>query len=574
LGLLSTINTDKIVIDTIQWQIPRAVSHRPWKFEMDNDSYITIRMNRKFYTLPQLRGAAVVLLTILLVHVVWTQDQVWFTPNGASIDMLELFTNPDQWDSARSKIDVFKFDAGHVGTAGWSCTVIPSDVCGVNHIENFIDVQAFVKVGQWGLDLAVESFFAGPIMSLDPVVCSTGDYVHSLTLNGSVNVIQSIESNGGTVRYLAMDEPLGQWLPEYYYIYTGQPDPRPCRVDSIGRLADYMAAYILQMQSWFPSVPIGQIDLYPEVSVGQFKEWILALEARGVSLPFLHLDVHGIRIDSYREFGLDIDVAADLAELKSFLESRGTALGIIYSDIYWDSRLWGIHEYNDSTYYNSTMDWIRVVDSMGVIPDHHIFQSWVAPYYDTGRGPNEIPVNLPEADTSVFSHTRLILEGLERINPSSAVTINTMMSAGWNLLSLPVGVEESDASSIYPAAVSDPFIFDGSYSSRSDIPRGTGFWLKYDTATLSQVSGSPTLLDSVDVHPGWNIVGSISGPVATGSIVSIPGGIIASPFIGHNEEYFAADTIRPGMGYWVKVTSPGRLILSSDPVAPVGRSPR
>jgi len=37
------------------------------------------------------------------------EDQVWFTPNIASVDMLDLFSNPEQWTSARSQIDVFKF---------------------------------------------------------------------------------------------------------------------------------------------------------------------------------------------------------------------------------------------------------------------------------------------------------------------------------------------------------------------------------------------------------------------------------------------------------------------------------
>jgi hypothetical protein len=47
-----------------------------------------------------------------------------------------------------------------------------------------------------------------------------------------------------------------------------------------------------------------------------------------------------------------------------------------------------------------------------VEPDHEIFQSWVGPYYITGPGPREIPINLPESDPEVFSHTRLINETL------------------------------------------------------------------------------------------------------------------------------------------------------------------
>jgi hypothetical protein len=344
-----------------------------------------------------------------------TQALVWFSPNVASVDMLGLFDAPETWTSARDRIDVFKFDAGHVGSEGWSCVVIPTEICGMNYLENLVDAEAFTKLQQWGIDIAIESFFAGPVMSVDPVECSTADRVLNLTLSGSVNVIQNVQANGGIVRYLAMDEPIRQWLPAYYYTHTGQTDPRPCLVDSIGILADHMAAYILQMQAWFPSIPIGHIDLYPEVSVNQFKEWIIALEARGVSLPFLHLDVHGHRVDQYNDFGFNIDVASDFAELKSFLSARGIEFGVILTDIYWDSRLWEEGEYTDHTYYDQTMDWVNSVYATNVELDHRIFQSWVRPYYTTGPGPKEVPINLPEDDPSIYSHTRLINDALDVI---------------------------------------------------------------------------------------------------------------------------------------------------------------
>ena len=322
------------------------------------------------------------------------QNQIWFTPNLASVDMLDLFNQPEQWDSTRSNIDVFKFYTVQVGSGGWGCVENPAHNCGDNHLENLIDVQAFSKLGEWGIDIAIESFFTGPIMSYDPVECSTSEYVYNLALSGSVNVIENVQSNGGTVRYLAMDEPIRQWYPQYYYIHTGQTDPRPCLVDSLGNLADHVAAYILQMQEWYPSVSIGHIELYPEVGIDQLKEWIIALEARGVSLPFLHIDVHGPRVDQYISLGIDIDVAADMLELKSFLEEHDIEFGIIFFDTYYDSQYWEPSEYNDSTYYAGTMNWVNFVHDANLKPDHSIFQSWVSPYYTTGIGPKEIPARI------------------------------------------------------------------------------------------------------------------------------------------------------------------------------------
>jgi hypothetical protein len=341
------------------------------------------------------------------------QSEVWFTPNQASVDMLDLFSTPEQWESARSRIDVFKFYAGQVGTDGWSCDANPAQNCGSNYIDNFIAVDAFAKLGQWGIGIAIESFFAGPVMAVDPIQCSTSNHVYSRTLDGSINVIQSVEANGGVVRCLAMDEPIRQWLPAYFYIHTGQTDPRPCLVDSIGVLADHMAAYLQQMAVWFPTIPIGHIELYPEVSVDMFKEWILALEARGVSIPFLHLDVNGPRVDQYIGFGFDIDLAADFMELKTFLNARGIEFGVIFTDVYWNSQLWEPGTYTDQTYYDGTMAWVNTVAATNVSLDHIIFQSWVMPYYTTGAGPKEVPVNLPEDSASIYSHTRLINDALD-----------------------------------------------------------------------------------------------------------------------------------------------------------------
>ncbi|MCD4849166.1 MAG: T9SS type A sorting domain-containing protein [Candidatus Aegiribacteria sp.] len=361
------------------------------------------------------------------------QNQIWFTPNVGSVDMLDLFNNPEQWDSARSKIDVFKFYTGQVGSGGWSGIGNPGYNIGENYLENLVNVQAFYNLGQWDIEIAIESFFAGPVMSYDPLICSSSEYVFNLSLDGSINVIQNVQSNGGVVRYLAMDEPIRQWYPEFFYIYTGQTDPRPCLVDSLGELADYVAAYILQMKVWFPSITIGQIGLYPEVGVAQFKEWIIALEARGVSLPFLHIDVHGPRIDQYISLGINIDVVSDLLELKSFLEAHNVEFGIIFTDIYWDSQIWEVDEYVDSTYYERTMEWVNFVNNENIESDHSIFQSWIFPVYTTGLGPNEIPINLPEDDNlSIYSHTRLINEAVGILvgidtEPSSDLNVNGVL---------------------------------------------------------------------------------------------------------------------------------------------------
>jgi hypothetical protein len=56
------------------------------------------------------------------------------------------------------------------------------------------------------------------------------------------------------------------------------------------------------------------------------------------------------------------------------------------------------------------MEWIRTVNNAIGQPQHVIFQSWLGP---AANGVHEVPINLPENDPSVYSHTRLIIEGLD-----------------------------------------------------------------------------------------------------------------------------------------------------------------
>ncbi|MHC4697861.1 MAG: hypothetical protein ACYTFA_14105 [Planctomycetota bacterium] len=368
------------------------------------------------------------------------QDQIWFGPNFGSVDVLDLFTSPEQWVTARSHIQVFALAMTQVATDGWSCTALPHVNCGENHLQNLVDVDAFAKLESWGIDLALDSFFAGPIASVDPIVCASAEEVFNLTLNGTANAINSVHANGGTVRYFAMDEPIRRWYPEYFYLVSGQTDPRPCLVESLDILANHVADYILFMQDALPSLSIGQIALYPEVGVTTLKDWILALEERGVALPFLQIDVHGPRVAQYISYGFDIDVERDLMELKSFLSEHNVALGVFVTDINWDAQVWEEDEYDDAMYVSRTMEWANQLRPLAEHIDHFLFQSWVYPVYTTGIGPNEIPTNLPDDDVALSTHTRLITTAVPILQGETAVpTVSTWGIRGLVLLVLMVG---------------------------------------------------------------------------------------------------------------------------------------
>jgi hypothetical protein len=81
------------------------------------------------------------------------------------------------------------------------------------------------------------------------------------------------------------------------------------------------------------------------------------------------------------------------------------------------------------------------------------------------------------------------------------------------------------------------------------------------------ITGEAIIRDSIAVVSGWNLIGSISFPVDVSTIASDPPGIRLSEFFGFEGMYVVADSIRPGYGYWVKVSSSGRLILAASTVS-------
>ncbi|MGA2625024.1 MAG: T9SS type A sorting domain-containing protein [Bacteroidota bacterium] len=148
---------------------------------------------------------------------------------------------------------------------------------------------------------------------------------------------------------------------------------------------------------------------------------------------------------------------------------------------------------------------------------------------------------------------------------SAGVPLTTQYSVSdrWNLISVPLTVASYSKSALYPTATSNAFAYQGGYVTRATLANGVGYWLKFSGGQSVRITGLVRTRDSISVQAGWNIIGSISSPVAVASLGSSPGGIVASQFFGYSSGYHVTDTIQPGKGYWVKVYQSGKLILAS-----------
>lgn len=266
-------------------------------------------------------------------------QQVWFTPNLASIDMLNLFTQPELWSQARSKINVFKFYSQQLSRA--QCPR-----CGPNTLSNLVQVGAFSKLTNWGIDIAME---AGVIKEGR---CDPNEFI-----NITKSALRNVASNSGTVRYIAMDEPT----------IGGNGSALPCGL-TMEQIADKTAQYINGVKAEFPNVLIGDIEGYrpgqggpPWGTVDFLERWIDALIARNAKPAFLHMDIAGF----WSSFP---NMQADMRRLKTFAESRGIPFGIIINE--------AAAPVSDKEYYQLAMDRLIAQKAMIGVPSQILFQSW------------------------------------------------------------------------------------------------------------------------------------------------------------------------------------------------------
>jgi hypothetical protein len=139
------------------------------------------------------------------------------------------------------------------------------------------------------------------------------------------------------------------------------------------------------------------------------------------------------------------------------------------------------------------------------------------------------------------------------------------MLENWNIASLPLNATTSSLKKdVFRNAISLAFKYNNGYTAEDILKNGLGYWLKYYRAEKVGLEGTPRLVDSISVTSGWNMIGSISNPVAVGNVGKIPSDMTLSSFFGYAGGYNATDSIRSGKGYWIKTNKAGKLILSSS----------
>jgi len=153
----------------------------------------------------------------------------------------------------------------------------------------------------------------------------------------------------------------------------------------------------------------------------------------------------------------------------------------------------------------------------------------------------------------------------------SELQITVEYMENWNMVGLPVNLEDTHYESLFPDAV--PFTlysFDGGYELESDMELGAGYLLRFTQDGTSAITGLPVDDLTLSITEGWNLISGISYPMDINAIIDPDNLIIPGTVYGFEVEGYAlVETIDSGYGYWVRSTGDGEITLSSS--APLGR---
>jgi hypothetical protein len=144
--------------------------------------------------------------------------------------------------------------------------------------------------------------------------------------------------------------------------------------------------------------------------------------------------------------------------------------------------------------------------------------------------------------------------------------IDVSFQFGWNIVGLPLEVEDPSYLTVFPDAIENTFFsFDGAYTPGSFMMEGGGYWLRFESAGNTTITGNSINELTISLNEGWNLISGVSTPSNISDIQDPDGIIISGTVYEFNSgSYLNTENIEPGKGYWVRANNSGSIILISE----------
>ena len=149
---------------------------------------------------------------------------------------------------------------------------------------------------------------------------------------------------------------------------------------------------------------------------------------------------------------------------------------------------------------------------------------------------------------------------------SGTVDIQVSYNEGWNLVGLPLEVEDASYNILFPESIDGTlYSFSEGYILDSTLVHGEGYWLRFNNAGSTTIDGTPINELTIGLNEGWNLISGISTSINISDIQDPDGIIIAGTVYGFAlGGYSNAEILEPGKGYWVRANSSGNIILITE----------
>ena len=147
----------------------------------------------------------------------------------------------------------------------------------------------------------------------------------------------------------------------------------------------------------------------------------------------------------------------------------------------------------------------------------------------------------------------------------SEMTLTVDHLIDWNMVGLPLVVEDGNVSTIFPDAIDGTlYSFGVSYIQEETLENGKGYWLRFDDSGSSDINGGEITSLTMSMNEGWNLISGISSTIELENILDPWEIIIEGTLFGYNGSYLYTDNLVPGEGYWLRTYDAGDITLSSS----------
>tara|TARA_Y100001973_G_C5206002_1_gene341591 strand:+ start:4171 stop:5976 length:1806 start_codon:yes stop_codon:yes gene_type:complete len=149
-------------------------------------------------------------------------------------------------------------------------------------------------------------------------------------------------------------------------------------------------------------------------------------------------------------------------------------------------------------------------------------------------------------------------------NPNN--TIEVPYNAGWNLISLPLEVENFNYLTLFPDAIDGTLYgFNETYNQKSFLEIGKAYWLRFENNGTQFISGTVPESITISLVEGWNLIG-IPGrnPISIYDIIDVNSILETGTLYSFDGTYANITTLEPGKGYWIRTNNSGEIIINAS----------